>query len=64
MMIGFCYWIMATGVSLYVLVWSIVVVVFIVIMLTLIYFGVRDKPFKERKIIRDRLHMEHDKRLH
>jgi hypothetical protein len=51
MMVGFIFWVMADGVSRYVLIWCMVALAFIVIVIIAIYFGVRKKIQIERHLI-------------
>lgn len=55
MTVGFIFWVMSDGVSRYVFIWSIVVVIFIALCLVLIYFGVRNKTMIERRLIREKI---------
>jgi low affinity Fe/Cu permease len=55
MMIGFIFWVLSDGVSRFVFVWSIVVVIFVGLVLFMIYFGVKNKTKIERRLIREKI---------
>ena len=54
-LIGFLYWNMATGINSFVLVWSIVLVVFVVVMFIGIFIGGRARIKNERIMIQKKM---------
>lgn len=50
-MIGFLFWVLAGGLSGYIMTWSIVFLVFTFLMLILFYFGAKGRIKEEKKLI-------------
>jgi hypothetical protein len=59
-LIGFIFWDLQIGNPQFVLIWSIVLVVFLVLMFIAIFLGGKTKLLQDKKMIRDRLQQLQD----